>query len=130
MINKSNIVNSSWYKATSLIERDAALKASQSKTDISQFDIELSDQRWQRWREQRPFINNDIFTSRLVLSDISESDFRYQLGVPIKEVQSWFIETPVWLVNLLDSLSTMATVETCSVSPIVSEFILQSFFNI
>jgi hypothetical protein len=85
-----------WYRALTLTERIASLGAGKTLVQNG-FDAKLSDRRWQRWRSQYPLTNPTYFAQRLALDKISESEFRYLLGEPIKSLAKRHISNLVWL---------------------------------
>ena len=88
-----------WYRALTLTERIASLGAGKTLVQNG-FDAKLSDRRWQRWRSQYPLTNPTYFAQRLALDKISESEFRYLLGEPIKGLAKRHIGNLVWLQEL------------------------------
>jgi type 2 lantibiotic biosynthesis protein LanM len=98
-----------WYHGIPLAERIASLHTVPAKTLNVEVNAELAQRRMQRWRSQSPFMADSDFAQRLAIDGITEDEFLYLLGEPIKAVQERFPDPPTWLVNLGEAFSHPAT---------------------
>src|SRR6476660_1126609 len=88
--------SSDWYRAITLRERIATLRAAHHSENAS-VDDERAQRRLDRWRSQKPFMDDERFNQRLAVDGISEHDFRYVLGEAAESVRSRFDSPPPWL---------------------------------
>src|SRR5262245_58571780 len=102
---RSFLEDSTWYRAITLTERIASLRACQSKTLNYEANAELAGRRMQRWRSQLPFSASSYFAQRLAVDGISENELLHLLGEPIEAVRNRFSETPKWMVELAQAFS-------------------------
>jgi type 2 lantibiotic biosynthesis protein LanM len=94
-----------WYHAATLTERIASLRTVQRKTWDGEVNAELAGHRMQRWRSQLPFRMDAAFAQRFAAGDLSEDQFLYLLGEPIKAVRDRFPDPPTWLAELAQAFS-------------------------
>lgn len=111
----------SWYRAIALRERIASLGAGCK----DEFDGELADRRWRRWRSQYPLTKDTFFDKKLALEGITEAEFRYLLGEPVSTLAKRHGKPLSWLEEL-DRAFTMgdrAEAEgfTIAIAPLVAQ---------
>src|SRR5438105_3910362 len=106
------IKNPSWYKALTLTERLASLRAqcSNERTTAS-YDHELATERLRRWREQSPFENDASFAERLALDAMTDDEFLVILGEASEAIQERTYEVPSWLQELAQAFTPPASPE-------------------
>ncbi|MCI0398534.1 MAG: type 2 lantipeptide synthetase LanM family protein [Chloroflexi bacterium] len=91
-----------WYQATMLTERLATLPAGPNLADLPT-DEQLAAQRWQQWRAQSPFSDDQYFERRLAIDGLSQEQFRHLLGESPAAIQARFPAPPAWLVQLSEA---------------------------
>lgn len=107
--NKFSIFCLGQYRAITLTERIASLRAVKHKAQNSQVNTDLAEQRMQRWRSQSPFTIGPYFAQRLAMDGITEEEFRRLLGEPTDAVRDYLPATPSWLTNLVKAFSHPAS---------------------
>src|SRR6476660_5067451 len=100
-----------WYRAITLRERIATLRASAHHSDNADVDDELAQRRLDHWRSQKPFMDDERFNQRLAVDGISEHDFRYLLGEVAESVCSRFDNPPAWLAKFEAAFSAPSLLE-------------------
>lgn len=76
----------SWYRATTLAERAATLQRATFPFDELPVKEAVEHRRFERWRAQKPFMDDSLFRQRLAGDGLAESTFRKLLGEPIENV--------------------------------------------
>lgn len=92
-----------WYRALTLSERIAALRAS-SQDAMSCKDEQLiqAAKRLEQWKHQLAFRDSDLFAERLAMDAITESELVMLLAEPIEDLYQRFRDqpAPVWIAQL------------------------------
>jgi type 2 lantibiotic biosynthesis protein LanM len=98
--------SSTWYRATTLAERLAPLRATPPRPDAP---LELARARsiLQRWRSQLPFNKGDYFGLRLAADPLSEDELLRLLAEPADAVAAR-TSTPEWLADLERGFTELA----------------------
>lgn len=111
----------SWYRAIALSERIASLGAGCK----DEFDGELADRRWRRWRSQYPLTKDTFFDRKLTLEGITEAEFRYLLGEPVSALAKRHGKPLGWLETLESAFAmgdrTEAEGFTIAIAPLLDE---------
>lgn len=94
-MNRIDLDDCAWYRATNLRERVQRLPARLPATAST--EVERARRRWQRWRSQRPFEDDASFRQRLSNDGLSEEQFIHLLGESDEAVRARFPEPPGWL---------------------------------
>ncbi len=100
-----------WYRAASLNERAAALKAVKEAGPEVRYDEARGSKRLRRWREKSNFKDDRIFIGRLEAEGLDEEMLRRLLGEDADAVKSRSAETPVWLANWYSAFSNADRIE-------------------
>jgi hypothetical protein len=90
MVDRSLLEDSTWYRAMTLTERIASLRAVQHSLPDVEINAAYAGRRLQRWRSQPPFSTGCYFAQRLAMDGTSEDEFLYLLGEPIAAVHGRF----------------------------------------
>lgn len=98
---------SSWYRALTLPERLASLRAQAAgKAAVSVGNAEQAERRLQKWKSQPPFEQPSFFVDRLALDGAMEEDLCLLLGEPIEAVQARIAQPPEWLLTLTQAFAS------------------------
>lgn len=89
----------SWYRASTLLERIAILRARQADHPI---DRERARRRYDRWRSGPPFQDPGLFTQRLAADGVSEDELLRLLG----ERTDASLENIDWAIDIERAFST------------------------
>jgi type 2 lantibiotic biosynthesis protein LanM len=94
-----------WFRALTLGERIAALRAAGEGALQAIADPELAARRLQRWQSQPPFGDRSLFARRLAMDGVSEPDLSTVLGEPIEALRDRCATAPPWLSELASAFS-------------------------
>lgn len=94
-----------WCQAISLTERLAISRDLQRVTPLSLSNLETGRRRLQRWKTQAPFTTEALFSQRLALDNVSETDLLLLLAEPSESLSGRLRRTPSWLKEILLSYS-------------------------
>src|SRR2546422_11345770 len=100
-----------WYRAITLRERIATLRAPAHDSESARVDANLAKRRLDHWRSQQPFMDDERFNQRLAVDGISEDDFRYMLGEAAESVCSRLDNPPAWLAEFETAFSEPPSLE-------------------
>src|SRR5688500_1699936 len=100
-----------WYRAITLRERIATLRASEHCSGNTGVDGERAKRRLDHWRAQKPFMDDERFNQRLAVDGISEQEFRYLLGEAAGSVRSRFDSPPEWFAKFEAAFSEPSLLE-------------------
>lgn len=93
-----------WYRATTLGERIAAMRATSGNARLVSLDeesLQRGERRLEQWRSGPGYSKSDSeFAARLAADGLSEEEFRGLLGEPAEGVLTRFAEPPAWLEEL------------------------------
>ena len=96
----------SWYRALTLPERLASLRAQAARKGTVAFgNTEQTERRLQKWKSQPPFDQSTFFAERLALDGATEEDLCMLLGEPIEAVQARMAQPPEWLLTLAQTFA-------------------------
>ena len=93
-----------WYRATTLSER-VALRPATTRPLATQAN-DLAPQLSRRWRSQAPFSSTRLFSQRLDLLGISDSEFLPVLAETPSSIRSRNCKTPLWLKQFSEAYSS------------------------
>jgi type 2 lantibiotic biosynthesis protein LanM len=96
-MNQNRFESAAWYRALTLTERLASLRANGDAEPAVPGNAELAEKRLRRWREQNPFPSDAIFAQRLALDGIGENELRTLLGEPIEALRARTTDPLAWL---------------------------------
>ena len=95
-----NLLGSAVYHALSLNERVERVERASAQPSSSRginFDTTLAEKQLNRWKNQRPFANAELFTQRLVAEGLSEARFAQALGQTSEMLGHVLAESPEWI---------------------------------
>ncbi|NEP63317.1 MAG: type 2 lantipeptide synthetase LanM, partial [Symploca sp. SIO2G7] len=95
-----------WYQALKLTERVAFLGVSGRQIIENGYNAELAERRIQRWRSQKPLTKSLFFDDKLAQEGITEQEFRFLLGEPMRSLAEGFPTIPEWLREIEQAFST------------------------
>jgi type 2 lantibiotic biosynthesis protein LanM len=96
--------DASWYRALTLKERLAALRAAAPPV-ITTPNTPSTEHRHQPWRDQPPFANPTIWTARLAADGMTDAAFERLVNEPIACVRDRVPAPPEWLTDLAAAFS-------------------------
>ena len=91
-------VQAGWYRALTLEERLAALRA--AAPPVLTPDTPPTEHRQSPWRAQPPFANPAIWAARLAADGITDAEFERLVNEPIACVRDRVPAPPAWLTDL------------------------------
>ncbi len=106
MMSQDCFQAANWYQALKLTERVASLGVSGRQIAESGHNAELAERRIQRWRSQNPFTKSTFFAIKLAQEGITEQEFRFLLGEPMRSLPQRFPTIPEWLREIEQAFST------------------------
>ena len=92
-----------WYRAMTLEERIAALRAA-AQPGIT-LDTPPAERRQPPWRAQPPFGNPATWTARLAADGMTEAEFERLVNEPIECVRDRMPAPPAWVTDLAAAFS-------------------------
>lgn len=99
--------SAAWYQALTLAERAAGLRAQEVPASDADFNAERAERRFQRWRAQVPFGDEEIFARRLANHGLDAAGLRTLLGESAAALRERHT-TPPWLHDL-EQVMALAT---------------------
>lgn len=95
-----------WYQAVTLTERLATLRAFNNGAADHKVNTALAERRLERWRSQTPFADDEPFSQRLGLDQLTVDEFLHLLGESVEDIPKRLPRTPAWLDEIVQSFST------------------------
>ncbi|MEQ8996696.1 MAG: type 2 lanthipeptide synthetase LanM family protein [Coleofasciculus sp. B1-GNL1-01] len=106
MMSQDCFQAANWYQALKLTERVASLGVSGRQIAENGYNAELAERRIQRWRSQNPLTKSTFFAMKLAQEGITEQEFRFLLGEPMRSLPQRFPTIPEWLREIEQAFST------------------------